>query len=60
MRARILKIGFKYQPEIYTKHWGWVPYSTIYHYWAPTLYPQRFWTKRGAMKLINSMKGFNL
>lgn len=60
MKARILKKGIRYEPQIYTERWGWTPYNDLYETWSPNPLPKQFWTKGGAEKLLDSLKEFDI
>lgn len=60
MRARILKIGFRYQPEIYDERDGWVACSKTDGNWRYTIFPKRFWLKRNAIRLLESFEEFDV
>lgn len=61
MRARIVKRGLLYVPQVYDEVTErWYGYDILTKQWIDVYHPKTFFTKKGAEDLLNSFKEFEV
>lgn len=61
MRARIVKRGLLYVPQVYAEvAEKWYGYDIISDEWIDNMHPKAFFTKKEAKNLLDSFKEFEV